>query len=157
MDEVHERTLDVDFILLLMKQALLAGQTRARLVVMSATLQANVFAEYFAPVLAQDRQRAAAGVAAAAGPVAIPFHRTNPSVGKLPGWKGTSLGEISSTSSLTSFVGRTEWGNPHTHKHKFHHLNLRCEAFSPPLMRLVLRHASIPDRPIGKVSSCVYI
>eukprot|EP00667_Euglena_gracilis_P000506 EG_transcript_505 len=61
VDEVHERTLDVDFILLLMKQALLAGQTRARLVVMSATLQANVFAEYFAPVLAQDRQRAAAG------------------------------------------------------------------------------------------------
>ena len=50
MDEAHERTLDIDFALLLMKQSLLSRQTNARLVVMGAASQANVFADYFAPV-----------------------------------------------------------------------------------------------------------
>uniref|UniRef100_A0A7S1HTN6 Helicase ATP-binding domain-containing protein n=1 Tax=Eutreptiella gymnastica TaxID=73025 RepID=A0A7S1HTN6_9EUGL len=50
IDEVHERTLDIDFILLLMKQSLLGGCTDARLVVMSATLQASTFTDYFAEV-----------------------------------------------------------------------------------------------------------
>lgn len=53
--EVHERSLDIDFILLLMKQSLLRRATRARLVVMSATLQAQVFVDYFQEVLAMDR------------------------------------------------------------------------------------------------------
>eukprot|EP00668_Euglena_longa_P001624 GGOE01001918.1.p1 GENE.GGOE01001918.1~~GGOE01001918.1.p1 ORF type:complete len:1296 (-),score=359.57 GGOE01001918.1:403-4221(-) len=50
IDEVHERTLDVDFCLLLVKQLLLRGQVRLKVVVMSATLQAQAFVDYFAEV-----------------------------------------------------------------------------------------------------------
>ena len=64
MDEVHERSLDVDFILLLMKQSLLENRTQARLVVMSATLQANTFTSYFEDIQAQDRAWRQQGVPA---------------------------------------------------------------------------------------------
>eukprot|EP00667_Euglena_gracilis_P000624 EG_transcript_624 len=54
IDEVHERTLDVDFCLLLVKQLLLRGQVRLKVVVMSATLQAKAFVDYFEEVTRQS-------------------------------------------------------------------------------------------------------
>jgi len=47
IDEVHERTLDIDFCLLIMKRLLQDNKLRVKLVIMSATLQANVFVKYF--------------------------------------------------------------------------------------------------------------
>lgn len=46
MDEVHERQLDADFLSLIIK--LLLNNTKTKLVVMSATLQGDLFAKYFA-------------------------------------------------------------------------------------------------------------
>jgi HrpA-like RNA helicase len=50
IDEVHERSLEIDFCLLIMKQLFLANQLSAKLVVMSATLQAGTFVDYFSSV-----------------------------------------------------------------------------------------------------------
>ncbi|KAK6505148.1 hypothetical protein TWF481_007069 [Arthrobotrys musiformis] len=49
IDEVHERSLDSDFLLVLMKR-LLTKRKDLKLVLMSATLDARVFAEYFGNV-----------------------------------------------------------------------------------------------------------
>ncbi|KAK6359691.1 hypothetical protein TWF696_000833 [Orbilia brochopaga] len=49
IDEVHERSLDSDFLLVLMKR-LLAKRKDLKLVLMSATLNARVFADYFGDV-----------------------------------------------------------------------------------------------------------
>lgn len=46
VDEVHERSLDTDFLLILLKR-ILAERKDLRVVLMSATLDARVFAEYF--------------------------------------------------------------------------------------------------------------
>lgn len=46
VDEVHERSLDTDFLLILLKR-ILAVREDLRVVLMSATLDARVFAEYF--------------------------------------------------------------------------------------------------------------
>ena len=46
VDEVHERSLDTDFLLALLKR-LLEKRHDLRVILMSATLDANVFAEYF--------------------------------------------------------------------------------------------------------------
>eukprot|EP00667_Euglena_gracilis_P001056 EG_transcript_1056 len=54
VDDVHERSLDVDFILLIMKELSLSSQLKCKLVVMSATLQANTFVEYFAAANAKS-------------------------------------------------------------------------------------------------------
>lgn len=51
IDEVHERDVYTDFLLLLVKEAMLQGRMpHLKLVLMSATLNADAFAEYFQPV-----------------------------------------------------------------------------------------------------------
>ena len=47
LDEVHERTMDSDLLLLLTK-LLLPQQPHVRLIIMSATLQPHIFGDYFA-------------------------------------------------------------------------------------------------------------
>jgi len=46
IDEVHERSVEIDFLLLILKQ-LLPGHPWLKLVLMSATLDAEVFSRYF--------------------------------------------------------------------------------------------------------------
>jgi HrpA-like RNA helicase len=46
VDEVHERSLDTDFLLILLKR-MLAVREDLRIILMSATLDADVFSEYF--------------------------------------------------------------------------------------------------------------
>lgn len=46
VDEVHERDLNTDFLLIILKQ-LLASRPGLKLVLMSATLNARTFAEFF--------------------------------------------------------------------------------------------------------------
>ena len=58
IDEAHERDVATDFVMLVLKEVLLTGATQAKLVVMSATLQAEAFTGYFhdvAPDLADSR------------------------------------------------------------------------------------------------------
>jgi ATP-dependent RNA helicase DHX57 len=52
IDEVHERSVEIDFLLLILKQTL-ASMPHLKLVLMSATLDAKIFSEYFggAPVM----------------------------------------------------------------------------------------------------------
>jgi len=50
LDEVHERDVNTDFVMLTLKQVLLAGSTKAKVVLMSATLQAETFVKYFGDV-----------------------------------------------------------------------------------------------------------
>lgn len=47
VDEVHERSLDSDLLLLLLRDALLRQHARFKLVLMSATVDAELFAGYF--------------------------------------------------------------------------------------------------------------
>jgi HrpA-like RNA helicase len=53
LDEVHERSMDMDLLNLLIKKLMQlnrdSGQRRAKLIVMSATLQSGLFGEYFTP------------------------------------------------------------------------------------------------------------
>ena len=53
LDEVHERSMDMDLLNLLIKKLMQLnrdpGQRRAKLIVMSATLQSGLFGEYFTP------------------------------------------------------------------------------------------------------------
>jgi len=50
LDEVHERSMDMDLLNLLIKKLMALQQdSKTRLVVMSATLQAGLFGEYFTP------------------------------------------------------------------------------------------------------------
>lgn len=52
MDEVHERSEESDFLLLILKE-LLVKRPEFKVILMSATLNANLFSDYFkdAPVL----------------------------------------------------------------------------------------------------------
>jgi HrpA-like RNA helicase len=49
LDEVHERSMDTDLLNLLIKKLLDGDQNHCKLVVMSATLQADLFSQYFTP------------------------------------------------------------------------------------------------------------
>ena len=53
VDEVHERSVDCDLLLLLLREAL-ARNKALKVVLMSATLDAAAFAEYFAPALSSS-------------------------------------------------------------------------------------------------------
>jgi len=57
LDEVHERSVDADLLSMLMK-LLMQCNTKVKLIVMSATLQARLFAEYFFCVESQGRRTA---------------------------------------------------------------------------------------------------
>ena len=46
VDEVHERSLDSDFLLIVLREAL-AANPNLRVVLMSATLDASLFSRYF--------------------------------------------------------------------------------------------------------------
>mmetsp|Transcript_2835 Transcript_2835/g.6690 ORF Transcript_2835/g.6690 Transcript_2835/m.6690 type:complete len:1015 (-) Transcript_2835:81-3125(-) len=50
VDEVHERDVYTDFLLLLLRDAMLAGKINLKLILMSATLKADDFANYFMEV-----------------------------------------------------------------------------------------------------------
>ena len=54
LDEVHERGVDADLLSMIIK-ALMFRYREVKLVVMSATLQASLFADYFAPVEQKNR------------------------------------------------------------------------------------------------------
>lgn len=49
LDEVHERSMDTDLLNLLIKKLLSDDKCHCKLVVMSATLQADLFSQYFTP------------------------------------------------------------------------------------------------------------
>ena len=53
VDEVHERSVDIDFLLIILRQ-LVRKRKDLRVILMSATLNAKIFSEYFdgAPVIA---------------------------------------------------------------------------------------------------------
>lgn len=78
LDEVHERSVDADLLTMLMK-LLMHCSPKVRLIVMSATLQAKLFAHYFAPceelVMAEGlhtlRQKAAPAVANEVKPIFV--------------------------------------------------------------------------------------
>lgn len=48
LDEVHERDLDTDFVLLIMKIKSFSRQFKSKVVLMSATINTKMFGEYFA-------------------------------------------------------------------------------------------------------------
>ena len=52
VDEVHERNVDTDLLLLVLRRALAARTTRCTIVLMSATVAAEPFVEYFASAVA---------------------------------------------------------------------------------------------------------
>jgi hypothetical protein len=54
VDEVHERNVDTDLLLLVLRRALAARTTRCTIVLMSATVAAEPFVEYFASAVAGD-------------------------------------------------------------------------------------------------------
>lgn len=63
LDEVHERSMDADMLNLLIKKLMSTGAwPAAKLVVMSATLQANLFSEYFTPTGQKARESIFVGV-----------------------------------------------------------------------------------------------
>ena len=74
LDEAHDRSLDADFLSLLLKRRLAAaraaGEDVPSLVIMSATLQGELFATYFATPLSQAAADAAAADAAEAAAAA---------------------------------------------------------------------------------------
>ena len=47
IDEVHERTLETDFVLVVLKEVLKNKQARTKLILMSATINSAIFANYF--------------------------------------------------------------------------------------------------------------
>jgi len=47
IDEVHERTLETDFVLVVLKEVLKNKRSRAKLILMSATINSAIFANYF--------------------------------------------------------------------------------------------------------------
>ncbi|EKX43661.1 hypothetical protein GUITHDRAFT_46002, partial [Guillardia theta CCMP2712] len=55
LDEVHERGMDSDLLNLLIKKLTQTQKSSTRLVIMSATLQANLFGQYFTPQSEQVR------------------------------------------------------------------------------------------------------
>ncbi|CDF36697.1 similar to DEAH (Asp-Glu-Ala-Asp/His) box polypeptide 57 [Chondrus crispus] len=57
VDEVHERSVETDFVLLLLRE-IAARRPSIRIVLMSATLDANKFAEYFSSTLSRGNKRA---------------------------------------------------------------------------------------------------
>ena len=59
LDEAHERDISTDFALLVLKKVLQSGSTQAKLVLMSATLQADAFIDYFRGVGASVLEDAA--------------------------------------------------------------------------------------------------
>lgn len=56
VDEVHERSVETDFLLLLLRE-IAARRPSIRIVLMSATLDANKFAEYFSSALSKGNKR----------------------------------------------------------------------------------------------------
>ncbi len=68
VDEVHERSVDSDLLLLLLRQLLVraavTGRPAPRVVLMSATADAQLFARYFEIAHQAEVRRASTGVAA---------------------------------------------------------------------------------------------
>lgn len=61
VDEVHERSIDCDLLLLLLRDVLHRNK-RLRVILMSATAEAEVFAKYFAPVLKANGEPASSRI-----------------------------------------------------------------------------------------------
>ncbi|XP_055626339.1 probable ATP-dependent RNA helicase spindle-E [Toxorhynchites rutilus septentrionalis] len=67
LDEIHERESDMDFLLIVVRRLLATNSTKTKIILMSATIDAKEFSEYFkipkksgyltAPILSVDRSR----------------------------------------------------------------------------------------------------
>ncbi|XP_058836204.1 probable ATP-dependent RNA helicase spindle-E [Topomyia yanbarensis] len=65
LDEIHERDVDIDFLLIIVRRLLATNSTKTKVILMSATIDAKVFSEYFkipkksgylsAPILSVDK------------------------------------------------------------------------------------------------------
>ena len=93
---MHERDVSTDFVLLVIKELVMSRATQARLILMSATLQAHDFAKYFGGVLQvrpADRlsEAEAIGPSAAPSPTAPDRSPSSPSPSAAPPANATSL------------------------------------------------------------------
>ncbi|XP_055594148.1 probable ATP-dependent RNA helicase spindle-E isoform X2 [Uranotaenia lowii] len=67
LDEVHEREVDMDFLLIIVRRLLATNSTKTKIILMSATIDAKEFSEYFkipkrsgylsAPIISVDKTR----------------------------------------------------------------------------------------------------